>query len=324
MRKNENSVHLEGRLYQCDLEIKTVKNADSANFGKEFIQGAIHIATDEEGMNVVPVYYTYVTPTTKAGKPNATFSLLKRFIDDPNTAWIKGGKENAAAVIVDSSIALNEFYVEENGESTLVSAKRVEGGFISLAQKGLSENPEARNIFKADMLITNTAYIEPNEEKGLAGYLDVRGAIFNFKNDLLPISFKLKAEDGITYFESLGIQPSNPLYVQVWGPIECSTITETKEVKAAFGKNAVQISTKSFRDWVITSIAETAYEFGEEGVLTADEVTKAMQDREVMLAEKKSQREEYLAKKNAAPAKTGFPAVTPAPTPSVNPGGFTF
>lgn len=323
MRKNVNSVHLEGRLYQHELELKTVKNTASANFGKEFIQGAIHIATDENAMNVVPVYFTYVTATTNAGKPNATYNLLKKFIDEPNTAWIKGGKENAAAVIVDTSIALNEFYTEDNGQSTLISVKRAEGGFISLAQR-FSEDPDARNRFKVDMFITNTNFVEANEEKKTDAYLEIRGAIFNFKNDLLPVSFKLTSPEGIAYFNTLDIQPANPLYVQVWGSVECSTITETKEIKAAFGKNAVQTTTRSFRDWVITSIAEESYEYGNEEVLTAEDIQKAQQAREVMLAEKKAQREEYLAKKDSAPVANGFPAPTPAPTPSVNPGGFTF
>ena len=41
MRKNVNNVHVEGRIYQHDLEIKTVKNQQSANFGKSYIGGTI-------------------------------------------------------------------------------------------------------------------------------------------------------------------------------------------------------------------------------------------------------------------------------------------
>ena len=60
MRKNLNSEHIEGRLYQHSLEVKTVKNQQSANFGKPFIGGKIEIATDEQGLNVVPVEFTYL------------------------------------------------------------------------------------------------------------------------------------------------------------------------------------------------------------------------------------------------------------------------
>lgn len=323
MRKNVNSVRLEGKLYQSELELKTVKDTTSANFGKEFIQGVIHIATDENAMNVVPVHYTYVTATTKAGKPNTTYTMLKKIIDDPNCAWIKGGAENALPLIVDSAIGLNEFYTEDNGTLTLVSAKRVEGGFLSQATK-FNEDPEKRNSFRVDMFIQNVNMVEENEEKKIPAFLEVKGAIFNFRNDLLPISFKVTSKEGIDYFNSLDLGPANPMYVQVWGSIECSTIKEIKETKAAFGKNAVQETTRTFRDWIITSMADEAYDYGNEEVLTADDITKALQAREVMLAEKKAQREKYLAEKNSAPAATGFPVPTAAPAPAVNPGGFTF
>ena len=66
MRKNENTQHIEGRLYQHNLEIKTVKNQTSENFGKEFISGTMDIAVDEAGLNVLQVHFTYVTPTTNS------------------------------------------------------------------------------------------------------------------------------------------------------------------------------------------------------------------------------------------------------------------
>ena len=47
MRKPENKEHIEGRLYQHSLELKTVQNSQSANFGKQFIAGNVDIATDE-------------------------------------------------------------------------------------------------------------------------------------------------------------------------------------------------------------------------------------------------------------------------------------
>ena len=50
-----NKEFIEGRLYQHNLVMKTVKNEQSAEFGKEFISGTIDIATDEEGLNVIPV-----------------------------------------------------------------------------------------------------------------------------------------------------------------------------------------------------------------------------------------------------------------------------
>ena len=80
MRKNTNQENIEGRVYEHDLKVKTVANKQSANFGKEFIQGSISIATDEAGLNVLTVHYTYVTEFTKSGNKNATYGNLKRII----------------------------------------------------------------------------------------------------------------------------------------------------------------------------------------------------------------------------------------------------
>ena len=46
MRKTINTEHIEGRIYQHDLAVKTVQNQQSSNFGKEFIAGNLDIAVD--------------------------------------------------------------------------------------------------------------------------------------------------------------------------------------------------------------------------------------------------------------------------------------
>ena len=67
MRKPINKEHVEGRVYEHNLAIKTVQNKDSANFGKEFINGTLDIATDDECLNIVTINFTYVTETTAKG-----------------------------------------------------------------------------------------------------------------------------------------------------------------------------------------------------------------------------------------------------------------
>ena len=48
MRRIVNKEHIEGRVYESNLALKTVQNRDSENFGKEFIGGSLDIATDDE------------------------------------------------------------------------------------------------------------------------------------------------------------------------------------------------------------------------------------------------------------------------------------
>ena len=287
MRKAQNTERVEGYIYQHDLSVKQVQNQASSNFGKDFISGNLEVATDEEGLNVIKVHFTYVTETNKSGNKNATYTVLKKIIDE-NKTWTAVGKENALKVRVDTALALNDFY---NNNDELVSAKTNEGGFVTIINQLAEE--KLRNTFSADMVITNVSHIEKDEEKNIEeDYVSVRGAIFNFRNDLLPVDFKVKNAEGMKYFEGLGATNSNPIYTKVWGKIISTTITRTSEVESAFGEAAVRTYSNSNKEWVITGTAKVPYDFGDENILTAEELTKAAQNREVYLAEVKKRAED--------------------------------
>ena len=307
MRKAQNTERVEGYIYQHDLSVKQVQNQASSNFGKDFISGNLEVATDEEGLNVIKVHFTYVTETNKSGNKNATYTVLKKIIDE-NKTWTAVGKENALKVRVDTALALNDFY---NNNDELVSAKTNEGGFVTIINQLAEE--KLRNTFSADMVITNVSHIEKDEEKNIEeDYVSVRGAIFNFRNDLLPVDFKVKNVEGMKYFEDLGATNSNPIYTKVWGKIISTTITRTSEVESAFGEAAVRTYSNSNKEWVITGTAKVPYDFGDENILTVEELTKAAQNREVYLAEVKKRAEDYKA--NRAAGNTTATATTATKT----------
>ena len=315
MRKNINKEKIEGRLFSHTLELKTVKDQNSANFGKEFIAGTVEIAVDEDGLNVIPVHYTYVTEMTSKGSKNKTFEVLRKIINEGKD-WASCGKENAVYVKAEPSLALTEFYKDDD---TLVSVKANEGGFISFVTS-LEKNEAARNIFEVDMLITNVNVVEPDEEKHIdEKYAEIQGAIFNFNNYLLPVSFVVRDEAGINYFDGLGISNSEPVYTKVWGRINCLTKTETITEKSAFGAAAVKTVKKTSKEWLIEGVLENPYDFGDEKVLTADEVNTASQNRQVHLAELKKRRDEYEATK-----KTSAPTGAMPSAGAVKTGGFQF
>lgn len=319
MKYTKNSITIQGRVYSFGeangrnmLEVKTVKNEKSDNFGKEFIAGTIQVAIDEAGLNVIPVHYTYVTATTKNGGTNNTFTALKALIDGGKT-WLKDGKEAATMVKLEPSFALNDFYINENGEDRLVSQVVHEGGFATIVNT-LPENEADRSHFRCDMVITNVSRVEADEEKGVDEHVALRGAIFNFRKELLPITFTVKNPNGMTYFENLGVSGSEPVYTWVEGVITCNTVKNEVKEETAFGGESVRVFEKKTKEWLVVRASQNPYDFGEEDVLTPDELTKAMQDRQVKLAEEKQRSEEYKAQKNnptataanAAPiAKTG-------------------
>jgi hypothetical protein len=296
MRRNKNTEKIQGYVYQHSLEEKTVKNENSPNYGKPFINGNLDVAVDEEGLNVITVHFSFVTEITKSGKRNSTYQNLKRIIDEDKT-WIECGKEEALKVDINTALDLNDFY---NQNDELVSAKRNEGGFVSIVNNLIDETE--RNRFNVDMLITSTKLTEADEEKNIKEpFLTLRGAIFNFRNDLLPTEFVVKNPSGIEYFENMGISNSNPLYTQLWGKImsTTSTITLKGEETAFGGEAAVRTIERKTKEWIVTQAAKNPYDFGDEGVLTVDELTKAMQDREVHLADIKRRNEEYQNSKNS-------------------------
>lgn len=317
MRKANNTERIEGRVYQHSLGIKTVQNQASANFGKEFISGDLEIAVDEAGLNVIPVHFTYVVEQTATGKTNSTFTNLKKIIDGGST-WVANGKDEALKVRVDTSIALNDFYTQDD---QLVSVKKNEGGFVTIVSELGPENE--RNTFTVDMVITNVSRVEADPDKNIdKDYVSVRGAIFNFKNSLLPTDFIIRNEDGMSYFEGLGASQAEPIYTKVWGKIECRTIVNEVKEESAFGESSVKTYERKTKEWVITGTAKVPYDFGDEKVLTAEELTKAMQDREIMLAETKKRSEEYRASKTVAPAPVTN--ASPIPAPATKAGTFNF
>lgn len=320
MRKNVNTVHIEGRIYQHSLEVKEVKNQSSANFGKQYIGGVIEVATDEAGLSVVPVEFTFVTETTKSGGKNKTYAELMKIIEHGKT-WITDGAEAATKVSIDTALALNDFSAQDG---TMVSQKVNRGGFINIVGE-LKENIADRCKFKTDMLITNVTRVEADPEKHIdADYAVIRGAVFDFRNALLPVEFVTKNPAAMQYFEGLEATSAQPTYTQVWGMINYKTESFKQEVESAFGEPTVDVRERKVREWVITGALKVPYDFGDEKVMTEEEVIKASQDRQVYLADIKKKREEYLEQKNAnAPSAFGTPA-TPAPSVAAAPGKFTF
>jgi hypothetical protein len=301
-------------LYEHNLAVKTVKDQNSENFGKEFINGTISIAVDEDGLNVIPVHYTYVTPTTKAGAANKTYTVLKSIIDG-DQSWIKVGKDAAMKLKCEPAFALNDFYAQDG---SLVSQLIQEGGFVSVVNTFGAE----RNKFELDLLVTNVTHVEADPENNIPeDFCKVRGAGFNFRNDILPMNFVIKNPQGMDYFEGLDASSSDPVFLKVWGKIShVSTMVEKKE-ESAFGEASVSSYEKKVKEWVITGASPSTYEFGDENVCTAEDIQKALQNREVLLADTKKRSDEYRANKAnsfGSPVASPAPAAAPANKPAFN------
>ena len=321
MRKCVNAEHLEGYVYQHSLTVKQVKNEQSKNFGQDFISGDLEIAVDEEALNVITVHFTYVTATTSQGKQNATYAVLEKLIAEPDKTWVAGGKDVAFKVKVDTALALNDFIANDGSQ---VSAKRNEGGFVSFVTELCPENE--RNTFQMDMLINKVRYIEANPEKHIEeDYCTVGGIVFNFRNEILPVEFVIRNKGGMEYFMDMDASDANPTFTKLWGRINRKTIKREYREDSAWGEAQVRTAETKSREWLVTGTAKVPYEYGDEKVLTAEEVMKGSQDREIHWAEIKKRSDEYKA--SQALAKGGamnFADNKPAPAAPAKTASFTF
>ena len=319
-----NTEKIEGYVYSTGSNFnqlsERVTGENSKHPGTKYIAGDLDIAVDDTGLNVVTVHYTYITETYASGQTNNTYLALKKIIDNPDKTWVNGGKDNAFKVqCTGAAIALNDFIA---GDGSKVAAMRNENGFCSIVNE-LGPETE-RNTFTADMLITKVTHVDANPEKNIAeDFVTVSGAIFGYGPVLLPVSFVVRNEMGMNYFEGLDATPSNPIFTKVWGRINCMTIKTAKTEESAFGEAAVQTYERKSREYVITGTAKVPYDFGDDEILTVSDVNKMTQDRQVMLAEIEKRFNDRQTNK-AGGVNFNATTATKAAQTAVPEGGFVF
>lgn len=300
-----NTEKIEGYVYSTGKDFnqlgERVTGENSKNPGTKYIAGDLDIVVDETGINVVTVHYSYVTEFYNNGKSNSTYKALKEIIDNPERTWIKGGKENAFKVqCTGVSLGVNDFI---GSDGSKVAALRNENGFCSIINE--FDEQSQRNFFKVDMLVTKVTRVEANPEKNIEkDYATISGCVFGYGPKIVPVTFIMKNEKGIKYFEDLDVSNANPTFTNVWGEINCSTEKIIKREESAFGEAAVQVYDKKVKEYVITGGKPVPYDFGDEDVLTKEDVMQMSQERQVMLAEVEKRYNESKAKKAAKSTTT--------------------
>ena len=314
MRKNENVMNIEGKIYQFDLTEK-VTGENSKQPGTHYITGTIDVAIDSSLENIIQTHYTYITPVYNSGKPNNTYTALKQIIDSGKTVMVDG-YDAATVVKLNPSYALNDFYPQ--GQEVPVSNPRNEGGFVTIVPEATlhPEGDPGRNKFSLDVIISGVNEVIPDDGDA---YAEIKGVAFDFRNAVLPITLIARNDAAIKYFQNLEASNENPIYTKVWGKIINIFTKIEKTTESAFGEATVDVVTRRHREFLITGANPTPYEFDTDTTITAKELEKALQDREVYLADVKKRSDEYRASQgtsNASPAAQASAAVKS--------GGFKF
>lgn len=319
MKKNSNVMNIEGKVYQCKLEAKTTGETSKAP-GTPYIRGTVDIATDSTQDNIVQVHYTYVAPTYPSGKANPNYAPLKQIMES-NKTIMNVGYDNAISVRLNPSYAVNDWIKE--GSDTITSTPMNEGGFVSIVPENslVPENDIKRNRFEMDIVISGVEEVVPEEGDP---YVKVKGVAFSFRNEVLPVTLTVRNADGGRYFLNLGADASNPVYTRVWGKIVNVTVKTEKAIESAFGEATVDTVIRKTKEYVITGANPVPYEFDTDETITAGELQKALQDREIHLAEVKRNTEEYRAKKENGASAFAAESKPATQTASVPQGGFKF
>ena len=292
MKKMINKSHVEGFLYECTLEEKT-----SAE-GKVYISGKVSVEVSEDNIVTVDLFESAIT---KAGAGNKKYPAVKALITAPSI--LANGRETAVKVRIDSALDLNDWY-RPDGE--LISSLRNFGGFVHI----IADNkftPAA--TFETDILITSTQDDMSKAEDGTMepnGNLVVNGFIFNYANAIMPVKLLVENEAGVKFFQNM----EQNTFTKVWGNMITQEVKTSKVEESAFGEDKVVEYTNTKKKYVITGTNKEPYMFGDENVLTVQEVQTALANRNVKLAEAKA-RSEQKDNKPAQAAKTGG-AINPA------------
>lgn len=300
MRKMINTYHLEGQLYDQNLEIRVTGQTSKAP-GTEYIRGEISVATDSTRTNIIRVYYTYVVASQGQGR---TWNALKEIIDGKRKTYMGAGDE-AAFVRIDTQIAVNDFLPQ--GGKDIVTQVRNEGGFIHFIEPGAmtaitKQNPFARNKYTVDVVMTKATHMEADEETQAPERLLIKAAAFNFRNEIVPMELTVTNPKAIKYFEDQEISSRNPFATQVWGPEEAITTIIREEKPNAFGDTEIIERPRSTRSFIIGGAIPDPYVWDSEDTITEDEFNKAIGDRNTLLSTVKEAALQRAAAANPAKA----------------------
>ena len=310
-----NNVSVRGYVFSHTLQ----ERDSTRNPGEKIIMGIVNVATDDDALNVVPVNF-FVNEKTKAGKTNATFTNLHQIIAE-NKTYEECGTD-AARVRIQGAIDVNDFY---GRDGQLVTGKRVRGSFLHFLNAGeaISSDKVPATSFEADVLLQAAVESESNDG---SDYVSLRGFAFNYRGDVLPVTFSVQSEGGKNFFLGEDISAANPYFGKVWGNIKSTVVVSEQEedsAKTAFGAPQVHETSRTFRTWEVVG-ANVNEGLGED-TITQAELTQKMGERNARLADLAARTQNQ---NNTATGRAGFPASAAAPAsnaiPAKNDNNYVF
>lgn len=321
-----NFVEVSGRLYEADLKIfdakpekymanKKITLANGLPFeGNRGIMGKLHIETAEGNVVEVRVDYTMAVKKKKVNgqvvkdahglevyEVNPKFQALENIVN--NGLSVVKGDEFPTNIQVRTSMTTNDFVDQEgNVVSPMVIAIGTFNGTINIVPQVKEAKAEFRVdlVFRAVQDVLDKDGIPKEDEKYITG------VVFDFFKNMYPVRLKIKNPRGIDFF--MGLEKGDTL--NVWGDYVSEKIKTERVTQSAFGEDLIQVSEFTRKEVLLKGANPNLFE--DEKAPTPEFMREANQNRELKLAELKSQAEARKMAKQAPQSPIAQPTATPA------------
>ncbi len=260
MKKMINRSLIEGILVEKTLRAGVTKK------GIDYVAGKLQIDTGNGNVVTVDVFEQ---EKTSKGDQNKKYQTLLKLYEDGNT--VMDGSENPTKLKVSSALELNDW---TNTEGQLVSSLINSGGYVNIVNQ-----VDPKSEFEVDIVIKNVQPEILREEE--TGRCVVNGLIFNYRGHALAVRFVVENKEGVRFFSDM--EPGT--FTKVWGTQVSRAIVNEKIESSAFGGDRVVKSTYNRKEFLITGANSLPYE---EEDLSQEELTSAIQARNLVLAEKEA------------------------------------
>lgn len=288
-----NKVTIEGILSEVDLKEGTTKNnpANPQKSGREYIGGNIKVRVDQEvngkqEENEVTVRL-FAMKNKNDGNPNPAYENIRKIKDTMTSIAACGNVEDATRVrITTGSITENAYY---SMSGNLVSMPQINASFVQAIRK---DDCKPKADFDATIVVGSIK--DEIRDDAETGRLIIKAVLVQYGGKVDAVDFIVASTSAVNHIRTYWSEGDT---VEVAGKVNFTsrTIKRTKEV--GFGDPIVDERTVSVRELIITSGSEEG--FSDETAYNADEIKKALAERQTRIEASKKKEEVNTSTKSA-------------------------
>jgi hypothetical protein len=264
LREAVNNVFIEGTLLEVRHNEWKSKQGLNIELDIEVAENEVHTIT---GMTKYK---------KNDGSDNAIAKGYQTIIDE-YLSIAKHGRDNADKVrVTQGRIGVNEYYGQDG---MLRSFPQLSTNFVNRLNAGDDFNPRAE--FEVEVFVKSVVPEIKNDDE--TGRVKVNAIIPVFGGKVIPFEFTVGEEGAEFVSDNYEVGCTTKVFGDI---VNFKEVTET-EVAVAFGKPQKKVTTKTIREYLITSGSDP-YEEEDVKSYKVPDIQQAMVERETYLAELKN------------------------------------